>query len=145
MNLKECNLYGMKSHNCLVFIQTRIPIAYRYLLLKGIWDALTKIWNSPFPRGCSLDFLWVGNLSLRECTQNQSPGWKITCLCPLLALVAYTWFLFSICCRTLLSSTTGKWIKSMRVKGLNPYTISNGENPIVECTLRLYANSMNDK
>jgi len=29
----------------------------------------------------------------------------------------------------------------MGVKGLNPYTISNGENLVVKCTMRLYANS----
>ena len=33
----------------------------------------------------------------------------------------------------------------MGVKGLNPYIISNGENSVVECTLRLYANSINGK
>ena len=33
----------------------------------------------------------------------------------------------------------------MRVKGLNPHTISNGENSVIECTLRLYANSINGK
>jgi hypothetical protein len=80
---------------------------------------------------------------------------------PLLALVAYTRFLFSICCRTLswrvfttcalrlpsklTISSIGKGIKSIGVKGLNPYTISNGENSVVECTLRLYANSINGK
>jgi hypothetical protein len=32
-------------------------------------------------------------------------------------------------------SSTGKEIKFIRVKGLNPYTISNGENSVVECTL----------
>ena len=42
-------------------------------------------------------------------------------------------------------SSIGKGIKSIGVKGLNPYTISNGENSVVECTLRLYANSINGK
>jgi hypothetical protein len=36
-------LYGMKSHDCHVFMQTLIPLAYRDLLPKGIWDALMKI------------------------------------------------------------------------------------------------------
>jgi hypothetical protein len=31
------------------------------------------------------------------------------------------------------------------LKGLNLYTISNDENLVVECTLRLYANSINGK
>jgi hypothetical protein len=70
---------------------------------------------------------------------------------PLLALVAYTQFLFSICCRRLswsvfttcdlllpsklTLSSIGKEIKSMGVKGLNPYIILYGENSVVECTL----------
>jgi hypothetical protein len=33
----------MKSHDCHVFMQTLIPLAYRDLLLKGIWDALMEI------------------------------------------------------------------------------------------------------
>jgi len=52
-----------------------------------------RIWNGPSLRGCSFDFLWAGNLSLRICTQTRSPSWKTTCLCPLLALVTYTQFL----------------------------------------------------
>ena len=36
VNTKECRLYGMKSHDCHVFMQTLIPLAYRDLLPKGI-------------------------------------------------------------------------------------------------------------
>jgi len=43
VNTKECTLYGMKSHDCHVFMQTLIPLAYRDMLPKGIWDALTEI------------------------------------------------------------------------------------------------------
>ena len=43
VNMEECKLYGMKSHDCHVFMQTIITLAYRDLLLKGIWDALTEI------------------------------------------------------------------------------------------------------
>ena len=43
VNIKECRLYGMKSHDCHVFIQTLIPLASRDLLPKGIWNALTEI------------------------------------------------------------------------------------------------------
>jgi hypothetical protein len=32
VNLEECRLYGRKSHDCHVFIQTLIPLAYRDLL-----------------------------------------------------------------------------------------------------------------
>jgi hypothetical protein len=43
VNTKECRLYGMKSHDCHVFMQTLISLAFRDLLPKGIWDALTEI------------------------------------------------------------------------------------------------------
>jgi len=43
VNTEECRLYGMKSHDYHVFMQTLIPLAYRDLLPKGIWDALTEI------------------------------------------------------------------------------------------------------
>jgi len=35
-------LYGIKSHDCHVFMQTLIPLAFRDLLPKGIW-AFTEI------------------------------------------------------------------------------------------------------
>jgi len=41
--MEECRLYGMKSHDCHMFMQTLIPLAYRDLLSKVIWDALTEI------------------------------------------------------------------------------------------------------
>jgi len=45
VNLVECKLYEMKSHDYHVFMQTLIPIAYRNLLLKEIYDALMEINN----------------------------------------------------------------------------------------------------
>jgi len=39
VNLEDCRLYGIKSHDCHMFMQT----LYQNLLLKGIWDALIKI------------------------------------------------------------------------------------------------------
>jgi hypothetical protein len=43
VNIEDCRLYGMKSHDCHVFMQTLIPLAFRDLLSKGIWDALKEI------------------------------------------------------------------------------------------------------
>jgi hypothetical protein len=43
VNTEECRLYGMKSHDCHVFMKTLIPLAFRDLMPKGIWDALTEI------------------------------------------------------------------------------------------------------
>jgi len=36
VNIEDCRLYGMKSHDCHVFMQTLIPLAFRDLLPKGI-------------------------------------------------------------------------------------------------------------
>jgi hypothetical protein len=43
VNLEECILYEMKSHDCHVFMQTLILLAYRDLLSKGIWNTLMEI------------------------------------------------------------------------------------------------------
>jgi len=43
VNTEECRLFGMKSHDCHVFMQTLIRLAFRDLLPNGIWDALTEI------------------------------------------------------------------------------------------------------
>jgi hypothetical protein len=34
VNMEECKLYGMKSHDCHVFMKTLIPLAYRDLFAK---------------------------------------------------------------------------------------------------------------
>jgi hypothetical protein len=52
VNTEECRLYEMKSHDYHVFMQTLIPLAFRDLLPKGIWDALTEI-NHFFRDICS--------------------------------------------------------------------------------------------
>jgi hypothetical protein len=52
MNLEEYRLYGIKSHDCHVFMQTLIPIKNRDLLSKRILDTLTKI-NHFFRDVCS--------------------------------------------------------------------------------------------
>jgi len=43
VNMEECRLNGMKSHDCHMFMQTLISLAFHDLLPKGIWDALTEI------------------------------------------------------------------------------------------------------
>jgi hypothetical protein len=43
VNIEDCRLYGMKSHDYHVFMQKLIPLAFRDLLPKRIWDALTEI------------------------------------------------------------------------------------------------------
>jgi len=43
VNLKYYILYGMKSHDYHMFMQTLIPLAYRDLLPREIWDVLMEI------------------------------------------------------------------------------------------------------
>jgi len=43
MNLKDDKLYGIKSHNCHVFMKILIRHAYLDLLPKEICDTLTEI------------------------------------------------------------------------------------------------------
>ena len=52
VNTEECKLYGMKSHDCHVFMQTLIPLDFRDLLSKVIWDAFMEI-NHFFRDICS--------------------------------------------------------------------------------------------
>jgi len=43
VNLEKNKLYGMKSHDRHMYIQTLIPITFRDLFPKKTWNALTKI------------------------------------------------------------------------------------------------------
>ncbi|KAG8375877.1 hypothetical protein BUALT_Bualt09G0004800 [Buddleja alternifolia] len=45
VNENECKFYGMKSHDCHVFMQRLLPIAFRDLLPKPVWEALTELSN----------------------------------------------------------------------------------------------------
>ncbi|KAJ7957701.1 Transposon protein, putative, CACTA, En/Spm sub-class [Quillaja saponaria] len=45
VNMDDCKLYGMKSHDCHVFMQRLIPIAFRYYLPKGVLEAFTELGN----------------------------------------------------------------------------------------------------
>lgn len=41
--MEDCKLYGLKSHDCHVFMQRLMPIAFHDMLPKSIWDALTEL------------------------------------------------------------------------------------------------------
>ena len=49
LNLNHCfdtsgfRLFGMKSHDCHVFMQRLLPIAFRELLPKKVWEAVTEL------------------------------------------------------------------------------------------------------
>ncbi|KAG8362941.1 hypothetical protein BUALT_BualtUnG0021300 [Buddleja alternifolia] len=43
VNLDDCSLHGMKSHDCHVFMERLLPLALRDLLLEPVWNALTEL------------------------------------------------------------------------------------------------------
>lgn len=43
VDTKEFKLFGIKSHDCHVFLQRLFPIAFREMLSKDVWNALTEI------------------------------------------------------------------------------------------------------
>ena len=43
VDLKKHKLFGMKSHDCHVFMQRLIPIAFRNLMLTNVWEPLTEL------------------------------------------------------------------------------------------------------
>jgi hypothetical protein len=62
--MEECRLYGMKSHDCPVFMQTLISLAFHDLLPKGMWDALTE--NNHFFRDICSSKLNVDHIERLE-------------------------------------------------------------------------------
>ncbi|KAJ7949303.1 Transposon protein, putative, CACTA, En/Spm sub-class [Quillaja saponaria] len=45
VNMEDCKLYGLKSHDCHVFMQRLIPIAFGDYLPKGAWETFTELSN----------------------------------------------------------------------------------------------------
>ncbi|XP_057986691.1 uncharacterized protein LOC131171237 [Hevea brasiliensis] len=45
IDMRKLKLFGMKSHDCHVFMQRLLPIAFRELLPKNVWQALTELSN----------------------------------------------------------------------------------------------------
>ncbi|KAL0292626.1 UNVERIFIED_CONTAM: hypothetical protein Sangu_2528400 [Sesamum angustifolium] len=43
VNMKELRIHGMKSHDCHVFMQKLIQIAFREMLPESVWSALTGV------------------------------------------------------------------------------------------------------
>ena len=41
--MQKLNLFGMKSHDCHVFMQRLFPVAFRELLPHNIWKKLTEL------------------------------------------------------------------------------------------------------
>ena len=43
VDLKKTKVFGMKSHDCHVFMERLIPVAFRELLPKHVWSAITEL------------------------------------------------------------------------------------------------------
>lgn len=43
VNLDDYNFTGLKSHDCHIFMLRLLPIAFREMLPKAVWDALTEL------------------------------------------------------------------------------------------------------
>ncbi|XP_023745410.2 uncharacterized protein LOC111893554 [Lactuca sativa] len=43
VDLSSCRLFGMKSHDCHVFMQRLLPVAFREMLPKNVWEAVTEL------------------------------------------------------------------------------------------------------
>ena len=41
--MQKLKLFGMKSHDCHVFMQRLLPVAFRELLPQNVWKALTEL------------------------------------------------------------------------------------------------------
>ncbi|KAK4398013.1 hypothetical protein Sango_1276800 [Sesamum angolense] len=43
IDMMELQMHGMKSHNCHVFMQKLIPVAFRKMLSEHVWNVLAKL------------------------------------------------------------------------------------------------------
>ena len=64
VDMRKHKLFGMKSHDCHVFMQRLIPIAFRELLPTNVWQALTDL--SLFFKGLTSTTIKVENMERLE-------------------------------------------------------------------------------
>ncbi|GKV41097.1 hypothetical protein SLEP1_g48676 [Rubroshorea leprosula] len=64
VNIQELQLFGMKSHDCHVFMQRLLPIAFRDFLIDEVWGPLTEISN--FFRALTAPIIQVSNMKMWE-------------------------------------------------------------------------------
>ncbi|GLU12858.1 hypothetical protein SLE2022_295160 [Rubroshorea leprosula] len=62
--MQELRLFGMKSHDCHVFMQRLLPIASRDFLIDEVWGPLTEISN--FFRALTSPIIQVSNMEMWE-------------------------------------------------------------------------------
>ena len=64
VDMRKQKLFGMKSHDCHVFMQRLIPIAFRELLSINVWQALTEL--SLFFKGLTSTTIKVEDMEILE-------------------------------------------------------------------------------
>ncbi|GKU94092.1 hypothetical protein SLEP1_g7626 [Rubroshorea leprosula] len=64
VNMQELRLFGMKSHDCHVFMQRLLPIAFRDFLIDEVWGPLTEMSN--FFRALTAPIIQVSNMEMWE-------------------------------------------------------------------------------
>ncbi|GLT70358.1 hypothetical protein SLA2020_424430 [Shorea laevis] len=62
VNTQEVQLFGMKSHDCHIFMQSLIPVAFRDLLPKQVWEPLVEI--SEFFRALCAPMIQVNDMAI---------------------------------------------------------------------------------
>ncbi|GLU13197.1 hypothetical protein SLE2022_298420 [Rubroshorea leprosula] len=62
--MQELRLFGMKSHDCHVFMQRLLPIAFYDFLIDEVWGPLTKISN--FFRALTAPIIQISNMEMWE-------------------------------------------------------------------------------
>ena len=64
VDMRKLKLFGMKSHDCHVFMQRLLPIAFRELLPTNVWQALTEL--SLFFKDLTSTTITVANMERLE-------------------------------------------------------------------------------
>lgn len=64
VNEKERRLYGVKSHDCHIFMQRLLPIAFRDILPKSVWEAISEL--SVFFKGLCSTVLYKDHVEQLE-------------------------------------------------------------------------------
>ena len=64
VDMRNLKLFGMKSHDCHVFMQRLLPIAFRELLPTNVWQALTEF--SLFFKDLTSTTITVANMERLE-------------------------------------------------------------------------------
>ncbi|GLU00459.1 hypothetical protein SLE2022_178280 [Rubroshorea leprosula] len=62
--MQKLRLFGMKSHDCHVFMHCLLPIAFRDFLIDEVWGPLTEMSN--FFRALTAPIIQVSNMEMWE-------------------------------------------------------------------------------